>query len=737
MKYLSRRIIPYLVLSLVVFAFYIYTIQAQNNDVIVIYEKRFNEQQLIQVNLARNSIEKHVDSQMKEFLSFDSHIEEETSIVNLDEDGLRHTFEDHPIQDVVAVGYIVGDADPILISTENNLPSSTQQMLIDWLNEYQGLDYGSFPEVIITPMIATPEGQWFAMLYPQVSQENDMPYLLGILVDFNQSLQEYIIPVRSGEFGAAWIQDHRGIVIFDHETEIIGQNVSDLHTDYRQLEALDRRYLSEFTGVDEYKFTVERGGEVNRKLVAWTTAQLGDNYYTVALSAPDTEISQDLADASNRNLVWSGILLFLLGLGGYAIFYFQQIDLRRLIQQRTAALETEQKRLEEEIKIRQRIEARLSQSEEIYRLIAQISSDYAFMVRVTDDGEHMIEWITSEAFERATGYKSEDYQLNMRILMQKAIHHDEIDQLRIDMKNLMAGQDVAGEYRLRKKDGEFIWLKVIRTPVWNDEHQRVTHYYGIGQDITHDRKNQELFIENERLKIAYQKEREYTELRRKYLQTLAHEFRTPLTVINTSATLIDRYRDKMTPDKQHREFKKIMSSITYLDQMLTDLGMLARTEKGYLQFKPGRVNIPNLCQEIISSFQETIGAEHNLIFESRLAGISHFQLDDTIIHYILTNLISNAIKYSAPNTEVKLTVEKQNDQLIFEVIDHGTGIPPEEQTQIFEPFYRGQNVDTIRGTGLGLAITKEIVNLHNGTLDLVSEVGRGSTFKVSIPITQD
>ncbi len=733
MRQLIRRIIPYIVLAIVVLVFYVYTTRAQDQEVIEIYENRFNEQQFIQVTLAQNSIEAHVTDQFEDIGALMEHLDEDVPVKYPTESDLQRAYDAHGVHGSSIVAFKEIDKAPIMANVDPDVSLEAEEVLEKWFIEYEAFPYEP-NQMVVTPIYASPTGQWFAVFKPLISENGTQIGIVGVLLDFHEVLQKYIVPVRSGEFGAAWIQDHRGTVIFDHETQIIGQNVRDLHVGYPEVEALDRRYLTDFTGSSEYKFTVKRGGEVKRKLVAWSTIQIGDNYYTIALSAPDTEISQQFTDASNRNLRWSGLLLLLLFFGGIAIFQFQQVDLQRMITRRTQALETEQKRLKEEIEIRQTIEARLSRSEEIYRLIAQISSDYAFLVRVEEDGRHGIEWITAEAFERATGYLSEDYNLDMRTLMFKAMHPDEMDQLRVDMKSLMAGETVSGEYRLRKKDGEMIWLKVIRTPIWDEAQQRVTHYYGIGQDITQDKKNQELFVENERLKIAYQKEREYTEMRRKYLQTLAHEFRTPLTVINTSAALIDRYREKMSLEKQHKEFKKIVSSITYLDQMLTELSMLSRTEKGYLQFNPGQVDILNVCQDVVASFQETMGADHTLVFENLITESTIYWLDDTIMRYVLTNLISNAIKYSEPNTEVKLMLDQQDEQLIFKIIDQGSGISEEDQSRIFEPFYRGQNVDTIRGTGLGLAIAKEIVILHNGTLNLQSKVGNGSTFTVSIPI---
>jgi len=108
-------------------------------------------------------------------------------------------------------------------------------------------------------------------------------------------------------------------------------------------------------------------------------------------------------------------------------------------------------------------------------------------------------------------------------------------------------------------------------------------------------------------------------------------------------------------------------------------------------------------------------------------------VDVELVTTILNNLLTNALKYSPDDSPVSLILERQKEQVILEVIDTGQGIPEADQSALFDAFFRARNVGNIQGTGLGLSITKECVDLHGGTIEIESEVGRGTIFTVSLP----
>ena len=128
----------------------------------------------------------------------------------------------------------------------------------------------------------------------------------------------------------------------------------------------------------------------------------------------------------------------------------------------------------------------------------------------------------------------------------------------------------------------------------------------------------------------------------------------------------------------------------------------------------------------------TIGNQISINFISQNKSITA-DLDPKMLQLILTNLLSNAIKYSPGNNSVILELYSQDKNIIFKIKDTGIGISLEDRERIFEPFYRGSNIDSIPGTGLGLSIVKTIVDLHGGEIFLESQLGMGTTFTVTLP----
>ncbi|NES92683.1 sensor histidine kinase KdpD, partial [Okeania sp. SIO2B9] len=120
--------------------------------------------------------------------------------------------------------------------------------------------------------------------------------------------------------------------------------------------------------------------------------------------------------------------------------------------------------------------------------------------------------------------------------------------------------------------------------------------------------------------------------------------------------------------------------------------------------------------------------------KSKKNDVMFFLIDEKLIRHILNNLLSNAIKYSPTGGKVNFQLTLNDREAIFLIKDEGIGIPVENQKKLFDSFYRASNVGKIAGTGLGLSIVKQCVDLHNGTIDFASEIGKGTTFRVEIPL---
>lgn len=213
---------------------------------------------------------------------------------------------------------------------------------------------------------------------------------------------------------------------------------------------------------------------------------------------------------------------------------------------------------------------------------------------------------------------------------------------------------------------------------------------------------------------------------------ISHEFRTPLSVILASSQLMTETLHGLVDNQKLKSLDRIQSSVKLMNNLLTDILMLTRAEAGNLECKPEPINIEEFCLNLVEDTQVLSQAHHSIKFMSGFSG-GRVYLDEKLLYSVLNNLLLNAIKYSPNGGQISLILKTELDFIIFQVKDEGIGIFPEDKTKIYEPFYRGQNVDRIVGNGLGLAVIKKCLELQGGEISLESEVGAGTTFTVRIP----
>lgn len=225
---------------------------------------------------------------------------------------------------------------------------------------------------------------------------------------------------------------------------------------------------------------------------------------------------------------------------------------------------------------------------------------------------------------------------------------------------------------------------------------------------------------------------ELSELKLRFFAMVSHEFRTPLSIILGSAQLLSDDDRQWTPVKKSANLERIQSSARSMNQLLTDILTLTRAEAGKLEFNPVLTDVETFCINLIEDMKLCCESHQVLKFTSEKY-CPHAQLDEKLLYSILSNLISNALKYSAESGTVEFVLECEPDASIFQIKDRGIGIPLEAQANLYEPFCRADNVDKIAGTGLGLAVVKKCVDLHQGEILVNSQVGEGTTFTVKIP----
>jgi signal transduction histidine kinase len=228
-------------------------------------------------------------------------------------------------------------------------------------------------------------------------------------------------------------------------------------------------------------------------------------------------------------------------------------------------------------------------------------------------------------------------------------------------------------------------------------------------------------------------EKEVSEVKLQFLSMISHEFRTPLSVILASSQLLTQGSQLWSEERKKKTFDRIQSSAKLMTRLLTDILTLSRADAGKLDYHPEVLDLEAFCLNLVEEKQ--ISTPTHLIKFVRSGETHPVRLDANLLYSILNNLLENAIKYSAPEQSVLLSTRIESDVVIFQVQDQGIGILAEEQQKIFELFYRGQNAGAIAGTGLGLAVVKKCVELHQGTISIHSEVEKGTTFTVEIPLT--
>ncbi len=235
------------------------------------------------------------------------------------------------------------------------------------------------------------------------------------------------------------------------------------------------------------------------------------------------------------------------------------------------------------------------------------------------------------------------------------------------------------------------------------------------------------------LRKAYEREKELSELKSRFVSMASHEFRTPLSTILSSADIIEAYRQTEQQARREKHTNRIKSAVSNLTSILNDFLSLSRLEEGKITHIPEEFELQNFCREVIDELQGLLREGQQIRCHGPITQTT-ILIDKKFLKNILFNLLSNAIKYSPAGSPIDLTLERRADQLFIQVTDYGIGIPAEEQQHLFTRFFRAHNVENIQGTGLGLNIVKRYVELMKGNITFESKLGEGTSFQVDIPL---
>ena len=251
-------------------------------------------------------------------------------------------------------------------------------------------------------------------------------------------------------------------------------------------------------------------------------------------------------------------------------------------------------------------------------------------------------------------------------------------------------------------------------------------YVGCILDRTTEKDSQHNFT------VAKEREQELVDLKSRFIGMVSNQLRTSLVTIATNTELLERFLDKWSDERRYHSFLRINESIRQMIDLVRDVTFTTKASTEPYALNITNVNLETLFQSTSKELMTDLESRHHFIL-SEQGNFSSVALDAKLLQTIVSQLLSNAFKYSRDNTEVRAHIELNNSSCIITITDQGIGIPASEQKHLFSSFFRASNVSNIYGTGLGLTIAQQCVQMHGGTISIESELLKGTTVTVSIP----
>jgi PAS domain S-box-containing protein len=230
---------------------------------------------------------------------------------------------------------------------------------------------------------------------------------------------------------------------------------------------------------------------------------------------------------------------------------------------------------------------------------------------------------------------------------------------------------------------------------------------------------------------ALDKEKQLNEIKSRFVSMASHEFRTPLSAVLSSAALLSKYIKEDDQEKRNKHIDRIKDSVKHLNDILEDFLSLGKLDEGRISTDPSEFNLPEMITETLAEVKVVLkpGQKFNFKYE----GEEKINADKKLLRNILTNLISNAAKFSEEDSPITISAKSDSIKNVITVADQGIGISQKDQEHLFTMFYRASNVTNIQGTGLGLHIVKRYLDLINGTVHLQSTLGKGTSITITFP----
>lgn len=358
------------------------------------------------------------------------------------------------------------------------------------------------------------------------------------------------------------------------------------------------------------------------------------------------------------------------------------------------------------------IRQELHESELRYRILAEYATDVISLH--ARDGTYTY---VSPAAEALLGYKPEELLGHDPY---EFFHPDDVRPYHESfIKAVSAGETHTGVFRVQHRAGHYLWAETMSQAVKDGR------TVSISRDITERRQ-----IEEERLQILF--DREQARILSDFVRNMSHEFRTPLSTLSTGLYLLARTEDA---DNRALRIAKLRNQVNAIEQLVDDLLIMAQLDRRD-EMDSTVVNINEMLEELHRVFIPRAEAQQQTIVLHEMPNNLKVDGDYDLLCRAVINILENALDYTPEAGQVEISAHEEDDYITMKFRDNGKGINEEEQTRIFNRFYRGDLARSTRGSGLGLSIVQKIIHAHNGTINVESQLNHGSTFIIHLPIAQ-
>ena len=745
-------------LSLVIIGLFIAAMFLLDRQAVVKHEGMFNEQQALQVLLAKHALEDHVREFWNEARSFARYDIDEYLEGVRDAASLGKLFALSRELYPTSLSYLFLDA-PTHVVCESFTPTpageTAHELSVKWAGAYWYTLSTLRFDKIVPPLFISTEFQMMGSLFPIVF-EGEFRGLLVAVLDFTPVVERYVATMRSGLFGAGYLLDGQGTVVYDHGREVVGRNIFDgLHANYTDLMRVDRKIMSETEGMDEYVFTLQRRGEVSRKLIAWNSLPLGTQKLVICLSAPDVEIDQTLSDSRVQSIL-SGVLLALaLVLMNSIMFTFRQ----RMLKENAQELQRQVERRTKELAI----------SESRYRSLYDAANDAIFLMsddRIIDCNSKTSTFFGDQR-SHIIGKSLYDFSPGVQADGCKSDQKGEEK-----LRKALEGTAQFFEWQLQRLDRSLFYTEVSLNRL---ELNGESYLLAIVRDITQRKKAEEgLQRLNDELELRVRDRthdlRQANQALQESLDTLtrtqqqlvqaekigalgrlvagvAHEINTPVGVGVTAASFLHmRTREILTLFTENRlkrsDVESFFHTATQSSELL--LSTLQRTANLIRVFKQIAVNgshekqqrfyVKECLETALSSIQSKMAAQHVQVSVDCQENLTIYSYPG-VFSQILVHLAMNSLLHGfeiQENGKISLKAMQEEEQFVFRYHDTGQGMKEEHLAEIFEPFFTTKRSES--NTGLGLHLVHNlVVQLLGGTISCRSRPEQGVTFEIVIP----